>query len=96
MTVAKAILASVAAIAIAGSVALAQAAMAGRITQLDLQNGTIMLEHRANGVADAPLVIDPFKIQAGLAVGNLKVGDRVTFTTAQVANVWTVTAIQKQ
>jgi Cu/Ag efflux protein CusF len=99
MTVAKAILAGVAAIAIGGSGALAQAAQAaqtGRIAKLDPTQGTIVLEHPANGVVDAPTVADPFKIQGGLAVGNLKAGDNVVFTAAQVAGAWTVTKIQKQ
>jgi Cu/Ag efflux protein CusF len=61
-----------------------------------LQQGTIEPEHRANGDAKGPNVADPFKLQAGLAVSNLKVGDRVTFTSAQVGGVWTVTNIQKQ
>jgi Cu/Ag efflux protein CusF len=96
MTVAKAILASVAAITIAGSAALAQVTQTGRITKLDPQQGTIELEHPANGLAGAPNVLDPFKIQAGLAVSNLKAGDRVTFTSEPVGGVWTVTKIQKQ
>jgi Cu/Ag efflux protein CusF len=96
MTVAKAILASVAAIIIASSGALAQVAQIGRITTLDPKQGTIGLEHPANGQAGAPAVVDPFKIQKSLAVSNLKAGDRVTFTSAQVAGTWTVTKIQKQ
>jgi len=97
MTVAKAVLASVAAITIASSGALAQVvAQTGRITKLDPQQGTIALEHHANGVADGPNVVDPFKIQAGLAIRNLKVGDTVTFTAEQVAGEWMVTKIQKR
>jgi len=96
MTVAKAILTGVAAITIASSGALAQASLTGQIMKIDPQQGTIELQHRANGGADAPNVVDPFKIQAGLAVGNLKVGDRVTFSAAPVGGVWTVTAIKKQ
>lgn len=83
MTVARTIFASVAAIAVASSGALAQAAQTGRITKLD-PKGMISLEHPRDGQAGAPTVVDPFKLQDGLAVGNLKTGDKVTFVAAQV------------
>jgi Cu/Ag efflux protein CusF len=95
MTVAKTILASVAAISIVSSGALAQVAQTGRITKLD-PKGTIGLEHPANGQAGAPTVVDEFKVQNGLPINSLKAGDKVSFTAAQVGGVWTVTKIQKQ
>ena len=95
MKVAKTILAGVAAITLVSSGALAQVAQTGRITKLD-PKGKIGLEHHANGQAGAPTVVDEFKVQDGLPVSNLKAGDKVTFTAAQVGEVWTVTKIQKQ
>jgi Cu/Ag efflux protein CusF len=70
-------------------------AQTGRIIELDLK-GTIVLEHHANGEADAPIVVGPFNVQDGLTVSDLKTGDDVVFTAAEVRGVWTVTKIQKQ
>jgi Cu/Ag efflux protein CusF len=95
MTSAKAIFAGLSAIIIISSGALAQVAQTGRITKLD-SKGTIGLEHPKNGVAGAPVIVDEFKVQDGLPVSNLKAGDKVAFTAAQVGGVWTVTKIQKQ
>ena len=95
MNVAKTILASVAAVTIISAGALAQVAQTGRITKID-PKGTIGLEHLANGQAGAATVVDEFKVQDGLPVSNLKAGDKVAFTAAQVGGVWTVTKIQKQ
>jgi Cu(I)/Ag(I) efflux system periplasmic protein CusF len=96
MAVAKITVASVAAILIATTSALAQVAQPGRITKIDPKGGSIGLEHPPNGQAGMGTVVDEFKVQDGLPVSKLKVGDKVSFTAAQVRGVWTVIKIQKQ
>jgi hypothetical protein len=74
--------AAIAAIAVASSGALDQAVQTGQITKLE-PKGMIYLKHLANGRAGAPTVVDNFKVQDGLAVGNLKAGgDKVNFVAA--------------
>jgi Cu/Ag efflux protein CusF len=67
----------------------------GRISKID-PRGTIVLEHLANGRAGASTVVDEFNVQDDLPVSDLKIGDNVDFTSAQVGGIWTVTKIQKQ
>ncbi len=67
----------------------------GTIVKLDAK-GTIVLAHPQNGLADAPTVVDQYRVRDGLPISHLDADDKVDFTAAQVGGVWTVTKIQKQ
>jgi Cu/Ag efflux protein CusF len=100
MTIAKIIMASVAAISIISSGALAQGEQArGQILKIDEANGKITLQHKLTGTvgaASANTAVYTYKIQDGVTVNGLQAGDQVVWTEAQKGDVWTVTKIQKQ
>jgi Cu/Ag efflux protein CusF len=102
MAGARIILASVAALSIIGSEALAQEDQTtGRIIKIDQANGLITLEHKQGGTvgaAGANNLVGTYNMN-GLTLNGLNsldVGDRVVFTEVQIGGVWTVTKIEKQ
>jgi Cu/Ag efflux protein CusF len=102
MAGARIILASVAALSIIGSEALAQEGQTtGRIIKIDQANGLITLEHKQGGTvgaAGANNLVGTYNMN-GLTLNGLNsldVGDRVVFTEVQIGGVWTVTKIEKQ
>jgi Cu/Ag efflux protein CusF len=99
MSIAKIVLAGVAVVTILGSAALAQTYQTtGRIMNIDQANGKITLQHKQAGTvgaAGAQEPVDVYKIQDGLKLNGLQIGDPVAFTESQIGGVWTVTNIQK-
>ena len=94
MTIAKIILASATAI-ILSSAAWAEEQTTGQILKIDQANGKITLQHM-QGVVNPATGPDEYKMQDGLALNGLKVGDPVTYAAGQIGGVWTVTKIQKR
>ena len=97
MTITKIILASMAAITIINSGALAaQISQGGQITKVDQLNGKITLEYQQKAVAGVTTISDDFKVKDGLPFSAFHAGDKVGFTAEKIDDVWTITAIQKQ
>jgi Cu/Ag efflux protein CusF len=99
MSIGKLVLASVAAISISSAALAQEFQTTGRIMKIDQASGKITLQHKQGGTVGAATtnnLVDEYKIQDGLKLNGLQVGDPVAYTEAQVDNVWTVTKIQKQ
>jgi Cu(I)/Ag(I) efflux system protein CusF len=97
MTIAKAILASAAAITIINSGALAamdQVSQGGQITKVDAPNGKITIEYMQSGGPGT--VTADFKAKESLSFNTYHAGDKVGFTAEKIDGTWTIIAIQKQ
>ena len=98
MRIATIIAASVAAINLLMSAALAQQAMTGMVTRIDRLNGTIGIQQTQNGTvgASAGGATEEYKIQDRPLLDTLHAGDRVTFSAAENSGTKTITKLQKQ
>ena len=67
----------------------------GTITAIDKEAGTITLDHAAIPEADWPAMAMPFAADAA-TIGDVKVGDKVSFEAEITGNSGKVTAISKQ
>jgi hypothetical protein len=93
MTIAKSVCAA-AALAFIGSVALAQDAKTGMVTQIDRLNGTIAIQQPQDGTVGASggsSAAKHYKVQ-GVSLDALHAGDQVSFTQSGD----TVTKIEKK
>ena len=98
MKIAKIVSASVAALIITGSAALAQQTLTGTITEVNRINGTVAVRQSQGGTVGTNTggAAEQFKIQAGLSLEDLHAGDRVTFTVTEAGGTRTITKLQKQ
>jgi Cu/Ag efflux protein CusF len=99
MKIAKIALASCAALAMFGSVGLAQQSTTGTgtVTTIDRTQGSIAIRQTQSGTVGANTVgvAELFKLQGG-SLDALHAGDRVTFTATEAGGVKTITKIEKQ
>jgi Cu/Ag efflux protein CusF len=98
MRIATIIMASVAAINLLISAALAQQPMTGMVTRIDRLNGTIGIQQTQSGTvgASAGGAAEEYKIQDRPLLDSLHAGDRVTFSAAESSGTKTITKLQKQ
>jgi Cu/Ag efflux protein CusF len=98
MRIATIIMASVAAINLLTSAALAQQPMTGMVTRIDRLNGTIGIQQTQSGTvgASAGGATEEYKVQDRPLLDSLHAGDRVTFSTAEGGGTKTITKLQKQ
>jgi Cu/Ag efflux protein CusF len=98
MRIATIITASVAAINLLMSAALAQQPMTGMVTRIDRLNGTIGIQQTQSGTvgASAGGATEEYKIQDRPLLDTLHAGDRVTFSAAESSGTKTITKLQKQ
>jgi Cu/Ag efflux protein CusF len=98
MKITKTVLASAMLLAIVGTGALAQQSLTGSITKLDESNGKITIQQTQTGTVGATTggAGEDFKVQDGLVFNAFQVGDKVVFTSTEVAGVKTITKLQKQ
>ena len=95
MTVAKAMLAAAVAVSV-GSVALAQQAQTGIVTQVNRLNGTVAIRQIPAGTVGAtPGAAEEFKAPSA-SLENLHAGDRVSFTATETGGAKTITKIDRQ
>jgi Cu/Ag efflux protein CusF len=94
----RTILASVAAVAILTSAALAQQATTGMITQIDRLNGTMAIQETQSGTVGASSggATQQFKVQDAQLLDTFHAGDRVTFSTSENNGIKTITKMQRQ
>jgi Cu/Ag efflux protein CusF len=85
-------------LALVSSGALAQQALTGAITKLDESNGKITIQQTQTGTVGAATGAagQDFKVQDGLVFNAFQVGDKVVFTSTEVAGVKTITKLEKQ
>ncbi|HEV7634818.1 MAG TPA: copper-binding protein [Bradyrhizobium sp.] len=99
MKIAKIALASSAALALFGSVAVAQQTMTGTgtITTIDRIQGSIAIRETQSGTVGASSggATSAFKVQRG-SLDAVHAGDRVTFSATEADGVKTITKIEKQ
>ncbi|MGO8908824.1 MAG: copper-binding protein [Bradyrhizobium sp.] len=98
MKIAAIISVGTAALAIIGSVALAQQAATGTITGINRLNNTITIRQTQNGTvgANAAGAAEQFKVQGGLSLEDWHAGDKVSFSTMETGETRTITKLQKQ
>ncbi len=98
MRPAKIILASVTAVIVLTSAALAQQAANGMVTQIDRLSGTIAIQEIQSGTVGASGggASQQFKVQDAQLLDNFHAGDRVTYSTTENNGVKTITKMQRQ
>lgn len=98
MRPAKTILASVTAVIVLTSAALAQQAANGMVTQIDRLNGTMAIQEIQSGTVGASGggASQQFKVQDAQLLDNFHAGDRVTYSTTENNGVKTITKMQRQ
>ena len=98
MRPAKIILASVTAVIVLTSAALAQQAANGMVTQIDRLNGTMAIQEIQSGTVGAGGggASQQFKVQDAQLLDNFHAGDRVTYSTTENNGVKTITKMQRQ
>jgi Cu/Ag efflux protein CusF len=98
MKIAKTILAGTAALTLISSVAFAQQALTGTVTQVDRINRTVAIKQTQSGTVGANTGGDAevFKAQDGLSLDTLHAGDRVSFSATDAGGVKTITKLQNQ
>ena len=95
MVVARMMLAGTMALSL-GSVALAQQAQTGTVTQVNRLNGTVAIRQTQSGtVGSAPGAAEEFKAPSA-SLDTLHAGDRVSFTATETSGVKTITKIDRQ
>ena len=97
MKMAKIVLAGSTALMLISSVALAQQALTGTVTQINRINGTIAIQQTQSGTvgAGAGGAAEQFKAQES-QLSTLHAGDRVTFSASETGGTKTITKIDKQ
>ena len=98
MRAAKIILASVMAVNVLMSAALAEEAMTGTVTQINRLNGTVAIQETQSGTVGASSggAIQQFKVQDGQSLEAFHAGDRVTFSVVENNGAKTITKLQRQ
>ena len=98
MRPAKIILASATAVIVLTSVAFAQQATTGMVTQIDRLNGTMAIQETQSGTVGASSggATQQFKVQDTQLLDNFHAGDRVTFSASENNGVKTITKMQRQ
>ena len=98
MRAAKIILASVMAVNVLMSAALAEEAMTGTVTQINRLNGTVAVQETQSGTVGASSggAIQQFKVQDGQSLEAFHAGDRVTFSVVENNGAKTITKLQRQ
>ena len=97
MKIATILSASLAALTILGSAALAQQAATGMITGINRLNNMIAIKQTQSGTVGANTGgPEDFKVQAGVSLEDLHAGDRVSYSVTDTGSIRTVTKIQKQ
>jgi|tagenome__1003787_1003787.scaffolds.fasta_scaffold19634738_2 hypothetical protein len=95
MTVARMMLAGAAALSLS-SVALAQQAQTGVVTQVNRINSTVAIRQIQSGTVGAtPSAAEEFKAPSA-SLETLHAGDRVSYTATETAGVKTITKIDRQ
>ena len=81
-----------------GSVALAQEALTGTVTQIDRISRTVAIQQTQSGTVGANTggAAEQFKAQDGLSLDTLHAGDKVTFSASQAGGVKTITNFKPQ
>ena len=97
MKIAGMIIATIAALSIAGTSALAQQTRTGMVTRIDRISGTISIKDMPDGTtgANTGAATEEFKVQDGARLNVLHAGDRVTFAVSETAGTKTITKIDK-
>jgi Cu/Ag efflux protein CusF len=92
------ILASMTAVAMISSAALAQQALQGTVSQIDRINGTVAIQQTQSGTVGANTggAAEQFKVQDGLLLNAIHAGDKVVFTAAGSGGVKTITKLERQ
>ena len=90
-------LASVVAIGICGSAAMAQQAGEGTVTKINRLNGTIAIQTQGGtvGASTAPAA-EEFKVQDGALLEQVHAGDKVAFSISESDGRKTITKLQRQ
>lgn len=98
MTIAKSILAGIAALTIVNSAAWAQPALTGTITKIDRIKGTVTIQQEPSGTIGASngAAAEEFKAQIGVSLDAVHAGDKVSFSTTQTGGTKIITKLQKQ
>jgi Cu/Ag efflux protein CusF len=98
MKIARILSAGIAALAIAGSAALAQQALTGTITGINRINDTVAIKQTQSGTVGANTggAAEEFKVQKGQSLEDLHAGDKVSFSVTQTDGTRTITKLQKQ
>jgi len=98
MRPAKIILASVTAVIVLTSAALAQQAANGMVTQIDRLSGTMAIQEIQSGTVGASGggASQQSKVQDAQLLDNFHAGDRVTYSTTENNGVKTITKMQRQ
>ena len=98
MRPAKIILASVTAVIVLTSAALARQAANGMVTQIDRLSGTMAIQEIQSGTVGASGggASQQFKVQDAQLLDNFHAGDRVTYSTTENNGVKTITKMQRQ
>jgi Cu/Ag efflux protein CusF len=99
MRIAKIVLASCAALTLAGSVAFAQQATTGTgmVTIIDRINGTIAIRPTQDGTVGANTGAAAIEFAAkGISLENVHAGDRVKYSATESGGAKTLTTIEKQ
>jgi Cu/Ag efflux protein CusF len=80
-----------------GSVALAQQALTGLVTQIDRINATIAIQRTQEGTVGAGSggPTEQFKVQ-GAMLETLHAGDKVSFSVSEGGGTKTITKIEKK
>jgi len=96
MTIARMMLAGTMALSL-GSVALAQQAQTGTVTQVNRLNSTVAIRQTQSGTVGAasPGPTDEYKAPSA-SLDTLHAGDRVSFTATEAGGVKTITKIDRQ
>lgn len=99
MKIARILSAGIAALAIAGSAAVAQQALTGTITGINRINDTVAIKQTQSGTVGANTggaAAEEFKVQKGQSLEDLHAGDKVSFSVTQTDGTRTITKLQKQ
>jgi Cu/Ag efflux protein CusF len=98
MRPAKIILASATAVIVLTSVAFAQQAANGMVTQIDRLNGTMAIAETQSGTVGASGggASQQFNVQDAQLLDNFHAGDRVTYSTTENNGVKMITKMQRQ
>jgi len=98
MKIARILSAGIAALAIAGSAAVAQQALTGTITGINRINDTVAIKQTQSGTVGANTggAAEEFKVQKGQSLEDLHAGDRVSFSVTETGGIRTITKLQKQ
>jgi Cu/Ag efflux protein CusF len=97
MKIARILSAGIAALAIAGSAAVAQQALTGTITGINRINDTVAIKQTQSGTVGANTggAAEEFKVQKGQSLEDLHAGDKVSFSVTQTDGTRTITKLQK-